>query len=70
MSLSSTQSKLISAAIAALEGSHPANPPNLKFGAAVLTESGAIYSSSAFWSVTLALALHGEQAALAPSAEC
>lgn len=59
---------LIRAAITALDHSHPANPSNLKFGAAVLTESGTIYASSAFWSVTLALALHGEQAALAHAA--
>ena len=66
--LTDLQQELISAAIKALDGSHPQNPANLKFGAALRTESGMIYSSSAFWSVTLALALHGEQAALAHAA--
>jgi cytidine deaminase len=68
VALSSEQQELISAAISAMDGSHPDNPPNLHFGAAARSESGAIYASSAFWSVTLALALHGEQAALAHAA--
>ena len=68
MAMTDIQRELIRAAITALDGSHPANPANLKFGAAVLSEAGTIYSSSAFWSVTLALALHGEQAALAHAA--
>ena len=66
--LDAAQRELVAAAIAALDNSHPDNPPNLHFGAAVRSETGAIYASSAFWSVTLALALHGEQAALAHAA--
>ncbi len=59
---------LIQEAIRALSTAHPKNPPNLRFGAAVLTRAGNIYASSAFWSDTLSLALHGEQAALAHAA--
>ncbi len=59
---------LIDAAIRALENSHPSNPANLRFGAAVLTDKRSIYASSAFWSDTLCLALHAEQAAIAHSA--
>lgn len=60
--------QLIEAAIRALELSHPRNPPNLRFGAAVLTSSGAVYSASAFWSDTLTLAIHAEHAALVHAA--
>jgi cytidine deaminase len=59
---------LIREAMLATERSHPANPANLRFGAAVLASSGAVYSSSAYWSDTLSLALHAEQAALAHAA--
>lgn len=59
---------LIHEAMLATERSNPANPPNLRFGAAVLTASAAVYSASAFWSDTLSLALHAEQAALAHAA--
>lgn len=60
--------RLIEAAIRALEFSHPRNPPNLKFGAAVLSSSGAVYAASAFWSDTLTLAIHAEHAALVHAA--
>jgi cytidine deaminase len=60
--------RLIKAAISSLDASHIKNPKNLRFGAAVLTEEGNIYVSSAFWSDTLTLALHAEQAALAHAA--
>jgi cytidine deaminase len=60
--------QLIEAAIRALEFSHPRNPPNLRFGAAVLTSSGAVYAASAFWSDTLTLAIHAEHAALVHAA--
>ena len=41
---------------------------NLRFGASVMTLKGSVYSSSAYWSDTLTLALHAEQAALAHAA--
>ena len=59
---------LIAEAIAALDRSHPSNPPHLRFGAAVSTSRGTIYSASAFWSDTLTLALHAEHAAVAHAA--
>ena len=59
---------LIHEAMLATERSNPANPPNLRFGAAVLTASAAVYSASAFWSDTLSLTLHAEHAALAHAA--
>ena len=60
--------QLIMAAINSLENSHPSNPPNLRFGSAVLTRTNNVYASSAFWSDSLALALHAEQAAIAHAA--
>ena len=60
--------ELLAEARASLERSHPANPPDRKFGAAVLSSSGEIFSSSAYWSETLALCLHAEQTALAVAA--
>ncbi len=63
-----THRELVKAAIAALDRSHPANPPDRKFGAALITKAGNVYVSSAYWSETLALALHAEQAALAHAA--
>lgn len=62
------RAKLIEAAIQALDRSHPANPSKLKFGAAVLTRSGEIFASSAFWSDTLSLSVHAEHAALVHAA--
>ena len=62
--LDSVAGQLIAEAIDALKMSHPSNPPNLRFGSAVLTAKENVYSSSAFWSDTLTLAVHAEHAAL------
>jgi cytidine deaminase len=59
---------LIREAIRAIDGSHPANPANRRFGSALQTSSGRVFSSSAFWSDTLSLTLHAEHAALAHAA--
>ena len=47
-----THRELVKAAIAALDRSHPANPPDRKFGAALITKAGNVYVSSAYWSET------------------
>ena len=67
-SASDRNAQLVAEAIKALDRSHPANPPDRKFGAALITAAGDIYASSAYWSETLALCLHAEQAALAHAA--
>jgi len=59
---------LIREAIRAIDRSHPANPGNRRFGSALQTSSGSVFSSSAFWSDTLSLTLHAEHAALAHAA--
>jgi cytidine deaminase len=59
---------LIREAIRAIDGSHPANPANRRFGSALQTSSGHVFASSAFWSDTLSLTLHAEHAALAHAA--
>ncbi len=59
------QELLFKESMRSLDNSHPTNPPNLKFGSALLTSLGNVYASSTFWSDTLSLALHAEQAALA-----
>ncbi len=59
---------LVHAAIEALGHSHPLQPGNLCFGAAVLTVAGHIYSAAVFWSATGTLSLHAEHAALAHAA--
>lgn len=59
---------LIEQAKLAVDRSHPKNPPNLRFGSAVLSVDGSIHSSSAFWSDTLTLAVHAEHAALVVAA--
>lgn len=59
---------LIEGAISALAHAHPNNPPNLRFGAAVLSAQGAVFSASAFWSDSLSLVLHAEHSALAHAA--
>lgn len=61
-------SSLVAEAIRALDHAHPSNPPNLRFGAAVLDTRGNIFSASAFWSDSLSLVLHAEHAALAHAA--
>lgn len=43
-------------------------PEDMRFGAAVLTKKGNIYSSGQYYSDTYSLTLHGEQAALAHAA--
>src|SRR3989344_3935346 len=58
---------------AALEGMKNAftgtnKPEDMRFGAAVLTKKGNIYSSGQYYSDTYSLTLHGEQAALAHAA--
>ncbi|MBI4177013.1 MAG: hypothetical protein HY516_01465 [Candidatus Aenigmarchaeota archaeon] len=58
---------LVTAAIAALKNAY-CGEDSTRFGAAVLTESGAIYSSGQYFSDTLSLTLHAEQAALAHAA--
>jgi cytidine deaminase len=65
MQIQDIASTLISAAVGAIDNSHPSNPSNLRFGAAVQSLSGVVFVSSAFWSDTLTLALHAEHAALA-----
>jgi cytidine deaminase len=62
------QAALVKAAIKALDNSHPLQPANLRFGAAVFTASGNIYSAAVFWSATSTLTLHAEHAALAHAA--
>jgi cytidine deaminase len=66
--LATMAKSLIDEAIRAIDRSHPSNPPNLRFGAALKTVSGNVFSSSAFWSSTLTLALHAEHATLAHAA--
>lgn len=58
---------------AALEGMRNAftgtnKPEDMRFGAAVLTKKGNIYSSGQYYSDTYSLTLHAEQAALAHAA--
>jgi cytidine deaminase len=60
--------KLIFEAISSLDYSHKLIPSNLRFGAAVLTDTGNIYKACAFWSYTSTLTLHAEQAAIAHAA--
>ncbi len=64
------EKKLIQAAIAGMKnaftGTNKPNDP--RFGAAVLTSKGNIYSSGQYYSDTYSLTLHAEQAALAHAA--
>lgn len=58
---------------AAIEGMRDAftgtnRPEDMRFGAAVLTKKGNIYSSGQYFSDTYSLTLHAEQAALAHAA--
>lgn len=59
---------LIQSAIKSLETVNPKQPKHLKFGSAVLTKKGNIYSAANYWSDTASLTLHAEQAALAHAA--
>lgn len=58
---------LVAAAIAALKNAY-CGENSVRFGSAVLTESGNIYSSGQYFSDTYTLTLHAEQAALAHAA--
>ncbi len=64
------QAELISAAKEGLKNAFTGvdNPQIARFGAAVLTKKGNIYSSGQYFSDTLSLTLHAEQAALAHAA--
>lgn len=64
------EKKLIQAAIEGMKHAFTGtNKPNdMRFGAAVLTNKGNIYSSGQYYSDTYSLTLHAEQAALAHAA--
>lgn len=71
MSITAQQEKNL--ITAALEGTRNAftgtnKPEDMRFGAAVLTKKGNIYSSGQYYSDTYSLTLHAEQAALAHAA--
>jgi cytidine deaminase len=59
---------LLDEAIVALATSHPNQPENLRFGAAVRTRGGQVYSASVFWSASAQLTIHAEHAALCHAA--
>jgi cytidine deaminase len=59
---------LVKKAIESLKKAHKHQPENLKYGSAVLTKKGNIYSACNYWSYTASLTLHAEQAALAHAA--
>jgi cytidine deaminase len=59
---------LLEVAIRSLETSHPNQPSNLRFGAAVRTRAGQVYSASVFWSASAQLTVHAEHAALVHAA--
>lgn len=56
---------LVRQAIKALEYAYIPDPKGWRFGSAVLTKNGNIYSSGQYYSDTYTLTLHAEQAALA-----
>lgn len=56
---------LVIEAIHALDHSYIPDPKGWRFGSAVLTAKGNIYSSGQYYSDTYSLTLHAEQAALA-----
>lgn len=64
------EKRLIQAAIEGMRNAFTgANKPrDVRYGAAVLTKKGNIYSSGQYYSDTYSLTLHAEQAALAHSA--
>ncbi len=57
--------KLVAEAIEALERAYIPDPKGWRFGSAVLTAKGNIYSSGQYYSDTYSLTLHAEQAAIA-----
>lgn len=59
---------LVIEAIHALDHSYIPDPKGWRFGSAVLTAKGNIYSSGQYFSDTYSLTLHAEQAALAHAA--
>lgn len=65
-----TEKKLIEEAIQGMKNAFTGTnkPGDTRFGAAVLTKKGNIYSSGQYYSDTYSLTLHGEQAALAHAA--
>lgn len=71
MSITKQQEKdLIMAALKGMKNAFTGTnkPEDMRFGAAVLTKKGNIYSSGQYYSDTYSLTLHGEQAALAHAA--
>lgn len=66
----SEEKKLIRAALEGLQNAFTGTnkPGDMRFGAAVLTKRGNIYSSGQYYSDTYSLTLHAEQAALAHAA--
>ena len=59
---------LIQEAIKALNNAYIPDPKGWRFGSAILTTQGNIYSSGQYYSDTFSLTLHAEQAALAHAA--
>ncbi|MBI3955632.1 cytidine deaminase [Candidatus Gottesmanbacteria bacterium] len=57
--------QLVTEAIKALENAYVPDPKGWRFGSAVLTAKGNIYSSGQYYSDTYSLTLHAEQAAIA-----
>ncbi|MBI2577583.1 MAG: hypothetical protein HYV77_01930 [Candidatus Wildermuthbacteria bacterium] len=67
---SAIEKDLIQAAIKGMENAFTGTnrPEDMRFGSAVLTSKGNIYSSGQYYSDTYSLTLHAEQAALAHAA--
>lgn len=59
---------LVAEAIHALERAYISDPKGWRFGSAVLTAKGNMYSSGQYYSDTYSLTLHAEQAAMAHAA--
>jgi cytidine deaminase len=68
MAETNTYGSLLEEAIRALATSHPNQPASLRFGAAVRTRAGNVYSASVFWSASAQLTIHAEHAALSHAA--
>ncbi len=64
----SDYSPLVAEAIKALDNAYVPKGSSFRFGSAVLTSKGNIYSSGQYYSDTYSLTLHAEQAALAHAA--
>ena len=60
-----TYQKLVDEAVKALKNAYVPTTSGWRFGSAVLTAKGNIYSSGQYFSDTYSLTLHAEQAALA-----